>query len=280
MSEKVYIVTGANAGIGKATALGLAKTGGTVVMVCRNPEKGKATQQEIVQQSGNSKVDLLLADLSVQADIRQLAQKINDTYDRIDVLVNNAGGVFSSRTLTKDGLEYTFALNHLAYFLLTDLLLDKIKASAPARIVSVSSDVSTGGKIDFDNLQGEKSYSSFGAYAQSKLANILFANELARRLEGTGVTSNSLHPGVVRTNFGRDTTNFFFSAIIKLLGIFFISPEDGAATSLHLALSPEVEGVTGKYFAKKKAKTPNSIALDTAVSQRLWQVSKDLTNLT
>lgn len=279
MKNKICIVTGANVGIGKATALGLANMGATVVMICRNAEKGKAARQEIIKTSGNQQVDLMLADLSSQASIRQLAEEINAKYDRIDVLVNNAGGVFSDRRLTVDGLEYTFALNHLGYFLLTMLLLDKIKASGAARIVNVSSDASSGGKIAFDNLQGEKSYSGLRAYSQSKLANILFSNELARRLEGTAVTTNALHPGVVRTNFGRESTNFFFSTIIKLMGFFMISPDQGAETSLYLATSPEVAGVTGKYFADKKAKSPNPIALDTAVAQQLWQVSEELVAL-
>lgn len=280
MNGKVCIVTGANAGIGKETALGLAEAGATVVMVCRNPQKGEAVRREIIDKSGNKNVDLLIADLSSQSEIRRLAAEIDDSYERIDVLVNNAGAVLTGRRLTADGLEYTFALNHLGYFLLTNLLLDKIIASAPARIVNVSSDASMGASLDFDNLQGEKNYSAFGAYSQSKLANVLFSNELARRLAGTAVTSNALHPGVVRTNFGRSTTNFLLGALIRVLGVFMIGPKQGAETSLYLAMSPEVEGVSGNYFANKRAKKPNGIALDTAVAKRLWKVSERLTDLT
>lgn len=279
MKGKVFLVTGANAGIGKATAVGLAKTGARVVMVCRNQDKGEAARAEIVAESGNKDVDLLIADLSAQRSIRQLAQDFNAKYERLDVLVNNAGGVFSSRMVTEDGLEYTFAFNHLGYFLLTHLLLDKIKASAPARIVNVSSGAQANGRINFDDLQGEQNYSGFSAYSQSKLANVLFTYELARQLDGSGVTANVLHPGVVRTNFGRDMMSFPFKVVIRLLAPFMASPEKGARTPIYLATSPEVAGVTGKYFVNEKEKKSSPISYDTAVAQRLWRVSEELTGL-
>ncbi|MCP4426598.1 MAG: SDR family oxidoreductase [Chloroflexi bacterium] len=277
--EKTMLVTGANAGIGKATALGLAKMDAAVVMVCRNREKGEAARDEIIAQSGNENVDLMIADLSAQQSIRRLAQEFNEKYERLDVLVNNAGGVFSSRTLTEDGLEYTFAFNHLGYFLLTNLLLDKLKANGAARIVNVSSEAQAGATINFDDLQSEQDYNGFRAYGQSKLANVLFTNELARRLDGNGVTVNALHPGVVRTNFGKGTTSFPFNLMIRLLAPFLASPEKGARTSIYLATSPKAEGVTGKYFVDEKEKESNPISHDAAVAQRLWQVSEQLTGL-
>ena len=277
---KTMLVTGANAGIGKAAALALAQTGATVIIVCRNEARGKAAQAEIIAQTGNQAVDLLITDLSSQDSIRQLAQSIQDKYDRLDVLVNNAGGVFTDRQLTVDGLEYTFALNHLGYFLLTNLLLDLLKASAPARIINLSSEAQSNGTINFDDLQGEQSYSGIRAYSQSKLANVLFTYELARRLGGTAVTVNAVHPGAVKTNFGRNTSNLFFRWMIRLFGPFMRSPKKGAETAVYLAISPEVEGVTGKYFVDKQEKQSNEESYHTAVAQRLWQVSEELTGLT
>ncbi len=279
MQGKICLVTGANAGIGKATALRLAQMNATVVMVCRNQSKGEAARAEIIAASGNESVNLLIADLSVQQSIRQLAQGFNEKYECLDVLINNAGGVFSSRMLTKDGLEHTFAFNHLGYFLLTNLLLDKLKASTPSRIINVSSEAQAGASINFDDLQGEQDYNGFRAYGQSKLANVLFTYELARRLEGSNVTANVLHPGVVRTNFGKGTTSFPFNLLIRLFAPFLASPEKGARTSIYLAASPEVAGVTGKYFADKKEKESNPLSHDTAVAQRLWQISEHLTRL-
>lgn len=230
-------------------------------------------------ESGNKNIDLMVADLASQQSIRQLAQDFNERYKRLDVLINNAGGVFGTRTLTEDGLEYTFAFNHLAYFLLTNLLMGKLKASSLARIVNVSSEAQANAQINFDDLQGEQDYNGFRACGQSKLANVLFTYELARRLEGTGITANVLHPGVVRTNFGRGTISFPFTLLIWLFAPFLASPEKGARRSIYLATSPEVAGVTGKYFANLKEKQPNPTAQDTAVAQRLWQVSALLTGL-
>lgn len=281
MTGKIILVTGANTGIGKAAATALAKMGAHVVMVARDKAKGEAAQVELKTASGNAKVDLLLADLSSQQAIRQLAAEFKSKYARLDVLLNNAGAIAGQRRVTVDGLEYQFALNHLNYFLLTNLLLDVLKANAPARIVNVSSNVHTGGRINFDDLQMEKRYNSFGAYAQSKLANVLFTYELARRLEGTGVTVNTLHPGVVRTSFSKDgdtrgLLRFVFDLFLRVGGI---SVEQGAKTSVYLASSPDVAGVTGKYFDQSKAVSSSKQTYDMAVAQRLWQVSETLTGL-
>jgi retinol dehydrogenase 14 len=273
MNGKVCLITGANSGIGKATALGLAQMGATVVMVCRDQAKGEAAQREIKAASSSESVDLLLADLASQQSIRQLAGEIRERYPGLHVLINNAGISPSARRLTSDGIESTLAVNHLAPFLLTNLLLDHLKASAPARIVNVSSTAM--GTIDFDNLQGEKQFNMMSIYGQSKLMNGLFTYELARRLEGTGVTANCLHPGVVSTNLARD----FFPLFRLLVRFFFISPEKGAQTSIYLASSPEVEGVSGKYFIKKREAKSSPASYDEAAAKRLWRISEELTHL-
>ena len=279
MKGKICLVTGANAGIGKTTALGLAKIGAAVVMVSRNQERGEAARAEIMAESENDAVDLMIADLSSQQSIRQLAEDFKTRYERLDVLVNNAGGIFGSPSLTVDGLEYTFALNHLSYFLLTNLLLERIKESSPARIVNVSSQAQADATINFDDLQSEQNYNARRVYGQSKLANILFTYELARRLDGVDVTTNALHPGVVRTNFGRESTSRAFALMMRLISPFLASPEKGASTSIYLATAPGVEGVTGKYFIDKQEQKSNAESYDTAVAQRLWQVSEELTGL-
>lgn len=279
MKGKICLVTGANAGIGKATTLGLAKMGAAVVMVSRNQERGEAARAEIMAESENDAVDLMIADLSSQQSIRQLAEDFKTRYERLDVLVNNAGGIFGSRSLTVDGLEYTFALNHLSYFLLTNLLLERIKESSPARIVNVSSQAQADATINFDDLQSEQNYNARRVYGQSKLANILFTYELARRLDGVDVTTNALHPGVVRTNFGRESTSRAFALMMRLISPFLASPEKGASTSIYLATAPGVEVMTGKYFIDKQEQKSNAESYDTAVAQRLWQVSEELTGL-
>lgn len=279
MNGKIVLVTGATSGIGKQTALELANQGATVVLVARNRSKGQATLEEIRGKTGNQNLDLLIADLSSQASIRALAQEFRRKYSKLHVLVNNAGGVFATRKTTVDGLEYTFAFNHLAYFLLTNLLLDVLEASAPARIVNVSSGAQGMGKINFDDLQGTQRFSSQAAYNQSKLANVLFTYALARRLEGTGVSANALHPGVVRTNFGRVDTPLLWRIFFPLIDPFMLTPEKGAATAVYLAASPEVEGVSGKYFAFKKAIRSNPVSYDQAVQERLWKISEELTRL-
>jgi NAD(P)-dependent dehydrogenase (short-subunit alcohol dehydrogenase family) len=278
MSGKTCLITGANSGLGYATAMALAKMGATIVMVCRNRAKGEAAQGAIKAASNNPNVDLLMADLSSQVSIRQVAADFNAKYPALHVLVNNAGLVMGERQLTADGYEMTFALNHLAYFLLTNLLLDKLKASAPARIVSVSSNAQEWGAIDFDDLMAEKRFSSMRTYGQSKRANVAFTYELARRLAGTGVTANAVHPGAVRTNFASGTSGWF-GMIARWVKPFELSPERGAETIIYLASSPEVEGVTGKYFAKKRTMRSAEQTYDTDVQRRLWDVSAKLTTL-
>jgi NAD(P)-dependent dehydrogenase (short-subunit alcohol dehydrogenase family) len=280
MSEKVVLITGATNGIGKVTALELAKQGYTVVIVGRNPTKTQATVSEIKLQSGSSTVDALIADLSSLAEIRRLADEFRQRYSRLDVLVNNAGAFYASRQESVNGYEMTFAVNHLAYFLLTNLLLDMLKASAPARIVNVSSDAHKGAKINFDDLQSTQNYGAqgFGAYGVSKLANILFTYELARQLEGTGITVNVLHPGLVATGFGTNNGGLMKLAM-RFIHRFSISPEQGADTIIYLASSPEVEGVTGKYWVKRKAIRSTDVSYNEADQKRLWNVSAEMTGL-
>lgn len=279
MTGKICLVTGATNGIGKATAQALAQMGATVVIVGRDAQKAEQVTGEIRAASGNQNVDLLLADLSSQQDIWRLAAEFKTKYSQLHVLLNNAGGTFATRQLSVDGIEMTFALNHLAYFLLTNLLLDTIKASAPARIINVSSDAHSGGKIDFENLQGERSYSSFGPYGNSKLANILFTTELARRLEGTGVTANALHPGLTSTGFGKNNPGFLMKIMGVVIPLIARSPEKGAGTSIYLASSPEVQSTTGRYFVDCKVTQPAPQAADRAVARRLWDVSAEMAHL-
>lgn len=275
MIGKTCLVTGASSGIGKVTARRLAEMGARVILVCRSRERGQKAMDEIMHKSRNNSLELLCCDLSSQKESRRLAIEILERHDRLHVLVNNAGLMLRRRTLTEDGVETTFAVNHLAYFLLTNLLLDVIKVSAPARIVNVASMAHMTGTIDFDDLQGEKSFSSMGAYRQSKLANILFTYELARRLEGTAVTANCLHPGIIATNLARDMPKIIDLA----LRAFFTSPEKGADTTVYLTSSPEVEGVTGKYFIDCKEAPSNEESYNTEIARRLWDVSARLTGL-
>ncbi len=281
MNNKICLVTGATAGIGLVTARELARTGATVVGVGRNPDKSAAVAQHIREQTGNPNVEFLLADLSAQKDVRALAQEFRQRYARLDVLVNNAGAVYLNRQESADGLELTFALNHLSYFLLTNLLLDMLKASAPARIVNVSSraHIRTAG-LNFDDLQTRRGYMAMDVYGKSKLCNVLFTNELARRLASANVTVNALHPGLVATNFFLN--NGWLGQLARpILNLISISPDDGAKTTLYLATSPQVEGVTGKYFDDQQREAPSSKAsYDQAAQLRLWQVSEQLTGLT
>jgi len=279
MDGKICLVTGANSGIGKATALGLAQRGATVVMVCRNSHKGEVARQEIQEKSGNAKVDLLVADLSSQQSIRQLAQDFQQKYTQLHVLVNNAGSVFTRGSISPDGIEMTLAVNHLASFLLTNLLLDTIKASAPARIINVSSESHAMGFIDLDDLEGKRHYNLMRAYGQSKLANVLFTYALARRLEGTGVTVNCLHPGRVVTNIWTSILPNWLHFLGIVAYLFGIPAEQGALTSLYLASSPEVEGITGKYFDKCKITPSVKISLDQDLQECLWDISASLTHL-
>ena len=279
MTGKTALITGGTAGIGKATAVGLAALGAHVGIVGRDPTRTLAAAQDIRRQSGNPAVDAFVADMSSLTEVRRLAAAVLDAYPRLHVLVNNVGGFWAHRHLTADGLERTFALNHLAPFLLTDLLLDRLKASAPARIVTVSSSAQATGSIDFDDLQHETDYSGPRAYSQSKLANVMVTYELARRLAGTVVTANVLHPGVVRTAFGAEDPSTL-TRIVQPFTRFLKTPAQGAATSIYLAASADVDGITGKYFADRKPKRSNETSYDTTTANRLWQVSAQLTGVT
>jgi NAD(P)-dependent dehydrogenase (short-subunit alcohol dehydrogenase family) len=277
MQGKLCLITGGSRGIGQAAAIDLAGMGAQVAIVARDAERGAATLSLIERETGQT-AGLLLADLSSLEGVRQVAQEYRARYGRLDVLVNNAGAVFSQRSTTVDGFERTFALNHLAYFLLTNLLIDLLRADAPSRIVNVSSAAHQGAVLDFDDLQSEQKYAGFRAYGRSKLANILFTHELARRLEGTGVTANCLHPGVVATGFNRN------NGLLMRLGMtiarpFLISAEKGAQTIVYLASSPEVEGVTGEYFVNCTATTSSPVSYDDEAARRLWDVSASLTGL-
>jgi retinol dehydrogenase 14 len=280
MAGKVVLVTGATSGIGKATAIGLATMGARVGVTGRDLIRAEQAAVDIRTASGNPAIDVFAADMSSQAEVRRLASAVLDAYPRLDVLVNNVGGFWAHRHPTADGLEHTFALNHLAPFLLTNLLLDRLKASAPARVVTVSSGAQSAGRIDFDDLQSARSYSGQRAYSQSKLANILFTIELARRLQGTGVTANSVHPGVVRTSFGSEDQAGFFRIIGPVVRPFLKTPTQGACTPIYLASSPEVEAITGQFFANRKPNTANKAAGDVDVTARLWRVSAELVVLT
>ena len=279
MIDKIALVTGATAGIGKVTALEIARSGASVVVVGRNEAKTQDMVDMIRRETGNQQVDYLLADLSSIQSTRHLAQQFKTRYDRLDILVNNVGAIFLSRGETVDGFENTWALNHLVgYFYLTNLLLDVIKGSAPARIVNVSSGAHFQGKINFEDPEGKKKYSGFGAYSQSKLANVMFTYELARRLQDSGVTANALHPGFVASNFGvtNNGSSLLYRAGRKLLNLFSISEAKGAETSIYLAMSPAVEGVTGQYFEKKQPKRSSEASYDVASQQRLWKISQQM----
>jgi NAD(P)-dependent dehydrogenase (short-subunit alcohol dehydrogenase family) len=279
MIGKVCMVTGATSGIGKVTARALAEQGATVIVVGRNPARTDATVREIRQQTGNSQVELLLADLSSMQQVRDLAAEFKRRHDRLHVLVNNAGAIFMMRRMSVDGLEMTFALNHLSPFLLTNLLLDTIKASAPARIVNVSSVTHFGVRLNLDHLQRRWLDNGYSVYARSKLMILLFTHELARRLEGTGVTVNALHPGMVRSHFFTNNWGVLGKAIWWVISLPMISPEQGAQTSVYLASSPEVEGVSGQYFVRCKPVRSSRASYDEEAQHRLWQVSAELTGL-
>jgi retinol dehydrogenase-14 len=279
MAGRTVLVTGGTAGIGRATALGLATMGAHLAIAGRDRGRTEGAARE-VRAAGGGQVEVFVADLSSQSEVRRLAGEVLHRLSRIDVLVNNVGGYWNTRHVTADGLERTFALNHLAPFLLTNLLLDRLKQSAPARVVTVSSNAHAQGRIDFDDLQGERSYSGARAYDQSKLANVLFTYELARRLPATSVTANALHPGVVRTSFGAEDPGGVQRRLVPFVRPFMKAPARGAATSIHLASAPELEQVTGRYFANSKPKRSSKRSYDQAAAARLWQVSADLVGLT
>jgi retinol dehydrogenase-14 len=278
MGGKVILITGGTSGIGKAAATALAGMGANVVITGRNEERGRRALQEIREESGNDGVELMLADLAVQSEVRRLAEEFREHHDRLDVLINNAGLVLSERTETPDGIEMQLAINHLAPFLLTNLLLDLLKKSAPSRIVTVSSDAHRWGSMDLDDLQSRKRYRAFPVYGRTKLANIMFTHELAERLEGTGVTANCLHPGSVNTNFAVSSRSPF-TLLFRAFKPFMRSPEQGADTLIYLAASPEVEGMTGKYLVDRKVKAASDAAYDETTRKELWEASEELSGL-
>jgi NAD(P)-dependent dehydrogenase (short-subunit alcohol dehydrogenase family) len=274
IGERIIMVTGATAGIGLATARGIAQQGATVIIVGRSLDRSRAAVELIKAQTGNPRVDFLVADLSLQGEVRRLAEQIKERYARLHVLVNNAGGVFLNGQVSQDGIEMTLALNHLAYYLLTRSLYNLLQASAPARIVNVASVAHLGARIDFPNLQ----FSGWKGYKRSKLANILFTYELARRLDGTGVTANALSPGVVASNFGMNNRGPF-PLIKPLVDLFALSNERGAETSIYLACSPEAEGVTGKYFTRCRPRASSAASYDRTAAAELWALSARMTGL-
>jgi len=275
LDGKTVLLTGATKGIGLVAAREIARTGAALVLVARDAARGQATVEDVRVETGNDRVELITADLSVQAEVRRAAAEFRARHQRLDVLVNNAGAIFAARETTADGLEATFALNHLSYFLLTSLLLDLLKASAPARVVSVASGAHHSGHVDFDDLGRARGYSPIGAYGQSKLCNVLFTYELARRLEGTRVTANCLHPGFVRTGFGHNRPGLL-SLAVYVGSLFAISPEAGARTTVFLATDPSVEGTSGKYFYKCRPARSSRESHDPAVARRLWEESERL----
>jgi NAD(P)-dependent dehydrogenase (short-subunit alcohol dehydrogenase family) len=278
MQGKTCMITGASSGIGRATAMALARMGATLVLVCRDGSRGEETVAAIAAETGNRDVTLMLADLSSQREIRRLAAEFLATDRPLHVLINNAGAFNLRRTVTTDGIESTFAVNHLAYFLLTNLLLEHLQRSAPARIVNVASEAHRFGALDFGDLCNQRRYRAMRVYGQSKLANILFTAELARRIAGSAVTANSLHPGAVATGLGSNN-GAWARALIAGLRPFFRTPADGAATSVHLAAAAAVEGVSGRYFANCREKPPSRDAQDPEAARRLWEISAEMTGL-
>jgi NAD(P)-dependent dehydrogenase (short-subunit alcohol dehydrogenase family) len=276
--RKICVITGATSGIGKATALALANLSTTLLLVSRKKEKGETVLREIIEETGNKNLELYLADLSFQADVRRLAEEIKARHRSIDVLINNAGGIFGKRILTPDGIELTFALNHLAYFMLTNLLIAQLKAAPAARVVNVSSQAHGYGTIAFDNLGLEKHYNAAKSYAQSKLANILFTHELSRLLRDTAISANALHPGAVRTNFGRELTGIA-GLVFRHFGFLMRPPSKGAETVVWLSTAPQLNGVTGKYFCDKKEIRSSELSHDSMLARRLWEVSAKMTGL-
>jgi len=279
MRGRTVLVTGGTGGIGRATAEGLARLGARVGIVGRDRSRAEQAAGEIRRSVDHGVVDVFTADLSAQSEVRRLADEVLAAYPRLDVLVNNVGGYWAHRHATADGLEHTFALNHLAPFLLTNLLLDGLAAGAPSRVVTVSSGAQAMGRIDFGDLQGMHGHNGQHAYNQSKLANVLFTYELARRIQGTGVTANVLHPGVVRTAFGQEDSGRWMRLMLPVVRPFMRAPGRGAETSVYLASSPEMEGVSGRYFVNSAPKRSSARSYDQETARRLWAVSAELTGL-
>ena len=281
MEGAAVLLTGASSGIGLATARGLAELGAAIIMVCRDPDRGRAARDAVATVATGPAPTLLVADLSSQGAIHALADEVRARFARIDVLLNNAGAMFARRELTTDGIEKTFGVNHLAPFLLTRLLLDRVHAAPAGRIVTVASE-SHSGRLDFANLQGEQRYNFFEAYNRSKLANILFTYELARRLDGTGVTANCLSPGPTRTHFGDNMSGLpgLFPRLMKRIPFLFVSPEQGARTSIYVASAPDLAGISGHYFLRCRERRTKPITYNADVAARLWSVSEQLCGLT
>ncbi len=279
MKSKTVLVTGANTGIGFETAAGLAGMGAEVVITSRDTAKGDAAVMEIEQRHPGASVTATQLDLARLDDVRRFAAEFKERFSQLHVLINNAGLILNKRQLTEDGFESTFQINHLGPFLLTHLLLDKLEASAPSRIINVASAAHRGGRLDFDDLQSERSYRGMRVYGTSKLCNILFAKELARRLEGTGVTAYSLHPGTVRTRFGKDGDTGFFAIGAKISGPLFLSPAGGAKTSIHVASASAIEQHSGGYFQRSKLHKPSSAARNDEAARKLWEVSEQLVGI-
>jgi retinol dehydrogenase 14 len=279
MTGRTILVTGGTAGIGRATALGLATMGAHLAITGRNRNRAEDAAREI-RAAGGGPVDVFVADVSAQSDVKRLADEVLGRLPRVDVLINNVGGYWNSRHVTADGLERTFAVNHLAPFLLTSLLLDRLAQSPQGRVVTVSSNAQAMGRIDIDDLQGERNYSGARAYNQSKLANVLFTYELARRMRDTSVTANALHPGVVSTSFGAEDPGRIQQLAVPLMRPFMQSQSRGASTSVYLASSPEVERVSGRFYARSRPKSSSKRSYDHALAARLWEVSADLVGLT
>ncbi len=275
LQDRHVVVTGASNGIGLQTAVGLARLGASVALVARDRAKGEAALAAAREASAGGTPSLFLADLGSLAEVRRLAGELAAALPRIDVLVNNAGAMHTARKESADGIELTLAVNHLAAFLLTALLLPRLRAAAPARVVTVSSEAHRIAPLDLDDLQARRGYAGMRVYGRSKLANVLFSNELARREAGTGVTSNALHPGVVATGFGRNDPGWF-RVLVTLGRPFLASPEEGARTSIHVAAAPELERVTGRYFKDRREVAPAPFARDEAVQRRLWELSERL----
>jgi NAD(P)-dependent dehydrogenase (short-subunit alcohol dehydrogenase family) len=270
MQGKVIVITGATNGIGLEAARDLAARGPALTLIGRNPEKTARVVDELKRETGNQSIDYVLGDLSLASEVRKVAAAVRERHDRLDVLVNNAGANFTSRHVTAEGLEMTFALNHLAYFVLTAELRDLLVASAPARIINVASSAHRGGRMAWDDLQGERSFFGFGRYCMSKLANILFTAELAKRLEGTGVTANSVHPGFVRTGFAKND-GAWAKVLVSIGGVVARSPRKGAEGIVHLATSPEVEGISGAFWMDRRQLTPSARARSVPDRERLWR---------
>ncbi len=278
MKDKVVLITGANSGTGLWTSIELAKLGAHVVMLCRDESRGLAAQEEIKRLSGSNNVDLMLCDLGSLQSVREFAKLFLDNYSQLDVLVNNAGVILPKRHTTSDGIELQFGVNHLGHFLLTELLLGLMIKSAPARIIVVSSGAHKIGKINFDDVGLVNGWNMIRAYSQSKLANVIFTNELSRRLDGTGVVANSLHPGTIKSNFAVNRDTGFGSGIMHLLQPFFQSAQKASETAVYLASSDEVEGVSGKYFYKMKEAKTSKLAKDERIAKRLWTLSEAMTS--